>query len=81
MSFLRRVLGGASAEAVPPVEPAQAEAEDAARDAELLREDARRLSDDLIARQIRYADRCWTPPAQGGSRRADDAVGTDSGQG
>jgi hypothetical protein len=81
VSFLRRVFGDAPAEAVPPVDRARAEAEDAARDAELLREDARRLSDDLIARQIRYADRCWTPPAQGGSRRADDDVDSESGQG
>jgi hypothetical protein len=78
VSFLRRVFGGASAEAVAPEDAAVAAAEDAARDAELLREDARRLSDDLIARQIRFADRCWTPPAQGGPRRADD-TDTDPG--
>ena len=30
------------------------------------------LDDDLIQRQMRYADRAWTPPAQGGDRRADD---------
>ena len=29
-------------------------------------------TDDLLARQQRYADRAWTPPAQGGERRADD---------
>jgi hypothetical protein len=81
VSFLRRVFGGATAEAAPPVDPAAAEAEDAIRDAELLGEDARRCSDDLIARQIRYADRCWTPPAQGGSRRADDDEDAVSGQG
>ena len=43
-----------------------------ARDRELLREEARRLDDDLIQRQLRYADRAWTPPAQGGTRRSDD---------
>jgi hypothetical protein len=47
-------------------------AEEQARERELLRADAQRLSDDLIQRQMRYADRAWTPPAQGGSRRADD---------
>ena len=31
-----------------------------------------RLDDELIQRQLRYADRSWTPPAQGGERRADD---------
>ena len=43
----------------------------------LLREEALRLNDDLIQRQLRYADRSWTPPAQGGSRRADDGEGGD----
>jgi hypothetical protein len=38
----------------------------------LLRADARRLDDDLIQRQLRYADRAWTPPREGGERRADD---------
>ena len=46
--------------------------EEQARDRELLREEARRLSDDLIQRQLRYADRSWTPPPQGGERRAED---------
>ena len=73
MSFLRRVFGGGqSADAGPAVDPAAADAEDAERDAELARDDARRLSDYLLARQLRYADRAWTPPAQGGTRRADD---------
>ncbi len=44
-----------------------------------MRAEAERLSDDLLARQMRYADRSWTPPAQGGPRRADDAEGTDAG--
>jgi hypothetical protein len=73
MSFLRRLLGG---EPKPPDEPvrsaAELLAEEQARDRELLRADAERLSDDLIQRQMRYADRSWTPPAQGGTRRADD---------
>jgi hypothetical protein len=28
--------------------------------------------DDLRRRQLKYADKAWTPPAQGGERRADD---------
>lgn len=49
-----------------------------ARERELLRDEARRLDDELLQRQLRYADRSWTPPAEGGSRRADDAaVDTD----
>lgn len=51
--------------------PADAE-DEAARDRELLREEAERLDDDLIQRQLRYADRAWIPPAQGGDRRSDD---------
>ncbi len=42
------------------------------RERVLLRAEARRLDDDLIQRQMRYADRAWTPPAQGTERRADD---------
>ena len=80
MSFLRRILGGggkpegerrAEAPASPASVMAAADAE-AAREKELLLEEARRLDDDLIQRQLRYADRAWTPPAQGGTRRADD---------
>ena len=52
--------------------------DEAARDLELLREESRRLSDDLLARQLRYADRSWTPPAQGGPRRADDPDAGDA---
>lgn len=85
MSFLRRIFGagGGGGEAGRPAPDARdaadgdPEADDAARERELLAEEARRLSDDLLARQLRYADRSWTPPAQGGSRRADDAEGTE----
>jgi hypothetical protein len=45
------------------------------RDRELLRAEAMRLDNDLIQRQLRYASRSWTPPAQGGTRRADDGDG------
>jgi hypothetical protein len=38
----------------------------------LLRADAERLDDELLQRQLRYADRSWTPAPQGGERRADD---------
>ena len=34
--------------------------------------DQARLNDELLQRQLRYADRSWTPPAQGGTRRSDD---------
>jgi hypothetical protein len=79
MSFLRRMLGGgpaapagAGAEAGAAAPAAEDEVE---RDRRLLREDAQRLDDQLIQRQLRYADRSWTPPAQGGTRRADDTAG------
>lgn len=39
---------------------------------DLLRGEQERL-DDLVQRQLRYADHAWRPPDQGGSRRSDDA--------
>ncbi len=79
MGFLRRLLGGdgndpADGPEDPPA-PSAADlvAEEQARDRELLRADAERLDDELIQRQLRYADRAWTPPRQGGERRAEDA--------
>jgi len=54
------------------------EAEERARELELLRGEQERL-DELVLRQQRYADRSWVPPAQGGSRRSDDADRADSG--
>lgn len=84
MSFLRRLLGGADDGAKPPASPAgqagprpsatTVEDDEAERDRAILREDAARLSDDLLARQLRYADRKWTPPAQGGPQRSGDAA-------
>jgi hypothetical protein len=71
MGFLKRLLGGSPAPAPDAAEDA-APVDEAARERELLLEEARRLDDDLIQRQLRYADRAWTPPPQGGSRRADD---------
>ena len=78
MGFLRRLLGGAPAAddaakaQTPPVDPATAEADEAEREREILRADQARLNDELLQRQLRYADRSWTPPAQGGTRRSDD---------
>jgi hypothetical protein len=82
VAFLRRLFGGGE----PPAEPddhaepaaessiAAGEPEDEeARRRELMRAEAVRLDDDLIQRQLRYADRSWVPPREGGERRADDA--------
>ena len=76
MGFLRRLLRGSEGgdHARPAVEAADAatvEADERARDLDLLREDQERL-DDLARRQLRYAEYAWEPPAQGGERRADD---------
>jgi hypothetical protein len=85
MSFLKRLFGGgdegATSAPAPPNDPAVAQDEENARDRELMREEAQRLDDDLIQRQLRYADRAWTPPAQGGTRRADDAEGDGADEG
>ncbi len=76
MGFLRRLLGGGSPDdeahedATPA--PGAAPTDEAARDRELLLADAARLNDELLQRQLRYADRSWTPPAQGGTKRSDD---------
>jgi hypothetical protein len=83
VGFLRRVFGGNRPEAGrpddgapdPAAQPADAatiDADERARELELARFDQDRL-DDLVRRQQRNADRKWTPPAQGGERRADDA--------
>ena len=77
MSFLRRLFGGGEPSATPPADDSPANdmpavADEAEREHELLLAEARRLDDDLIQRQLRYADRSWTPPPQGGVRRADD---------
>lgn len=86
MGFLRRVLGGggdrpapepASGGAPEPARPDRTDPveDEIERDRRLLREEAERLDDALIQRQLRYADRAWVPSAQGGSRRADDGEG------
>jgi len=82
MGFLRRLIGAgdkgadAPASGEPAGNPAAAspeeiDAEERARERELLRAEQDRL-DDLVLRQQRYADRSWTPPSQGGPRRSDD---------
>jgi hypothetical protein len=79
MGFLRRLFGGGDESGPAPGEPgddaaseAAGDLDETARDRELLLDEARRLDSDLIQRQMRYADRAWTPPAQGGDRRAED---------
>jgi hypothetical protein len=83
VGFLRRLLGGgrdgdaAADEATESDDPDEAskpvdvDAEERARELELARFEQDRV-DDLVRRQQRYADRSWTPPAQGGERRSDD---------
>ena len=74
MDVLRRLFGGSKpvAPPTPEADPAAVEAEERARDLDLLNEDQARF-DDLAQRQMRYAEYAWEPPAQGGERRADDA--------
>lgn len=78
MQFLRRFgRGGGDGERTDTAETVvvdQAELDSAERDHELevLREDQARL-DELAQRQLKYAEYAWTPPPQGGERRADDA--------
>lgn len=77
MGFLRRILGGGEAAEAPdeppaePVDQAQLDAEERARELELLRDEQARMSE-LTRRQLRYADHAWRPPDQGGERRSDD---------
>jgi hypothetical protein len=76
MGFLRRLLGGdrpkdaEATEASPPLDHAEIDAAEKAYELQLLRDDQDRMTD-LTRRQLRYADHAWTPPAQGGERRAD----------
>jgi hypothetical protein len=73
MGFLKRLFGGGNGEtsAHAPVDPAEAEAAERQHELEVLREEQGRM-DELTRRQLRYSDYSWTPPAQGGERRADD---------
>ena len=76
MGFLKRLLGqgDGGAPSGSPSSPPSAEDVDAAERAyelELARAEQER-ADELVRRQQRYAQYAWTPPAQGGERRADD---------
>jgi hypothetical protein len=76
MGFLRRLLGAdrpkdaEPAGASPPLDDAELDAAEKAYELQLLRDDQDRMTD-LTRRQLRYANHAWTPPAQGGERRAD----------
>jgi hypothetical protein len=83
MGFLRRLLGGAAPEQARVGEPdddatgestADIDSAERAYEAALLRDEQERL-DELVQRQLRYADYAWQPPAEGGERRADDGEG------
>ena len=75
MGFLKRLFGGSSDSAdepaAPPSTPADIEADERAHELDLARSEQDRLTD-LQQRQLKYADHAWQPPAQGGTRRADD---------
>ena len=80
MGFLRRLFGGgqeeqgersAPADPADPADPAEIEQAEREHERDLARAEAARL-DELQRRQLRYADYAWTPPPQGGERRADD---------
>ncbi|HEY3163749.1 MAG TPA: hypothetical protein VGJ71_05280 [Candidatus Limnocylindrales bacterium] len=83
MGFLRRLLGGgsdteSSKGPAEPFDPAALDAEERARELELARFDQDRIGD-LVRRQQRYANRSWTPPAQGGEIRAGEGDDGDPG--
>jgi hypothetical protein len=74
MSFLRRLLGGddeATNGTEPAVDPVDANEAERLHERELARSESERL-DELRLRQLKYADKAWTPAKQGGERRADD---------
>jgi hypothetical protein len=74
MGFLRRLLKTETpgeASEVADVDPADADADERQHELEVLRDEQERLGE-LAQRQLRYAKYAWEPPAQGGSRRADD---------
>ena len=82
MGLFRRLFGperragdspDEDAEAAAPkqLDPAEIDESERAHELELARFEQDRV-DDLVRRQQRYADRSWTPPAQGGDRRSDD---------
>ena len=76
MSFLRRLLGGGGEGLADRAQEDAPDApDDEAADREVLRAEDERL-DEFRRRQLRYAKWSWRPPAQGGTRRADDAEAT-----
>lgn len=63
----------------PPVPSApDLEADERALSLDLARSENERL-DELAKRQLRYAAYSWTPPAQGGERRAENPDAEDIG--
>jgi hypothetical protein len=81
MSFLRRLVrrpdplrdgsDEPSTAAPLPIDQTTLDAEERAHELELARFEQERTGD-LVRRQQRYANRSWTPPAEGGERRAGD---------
>jgi len=79
VSLLRRLFGGGGEErdgddrrtTEPPATDAELQTAELEHEREIMRAESERL-DELRQRQLRYSDHAWTPPAQGGERRADD---------
>ena len=69
-----------SRSAPPPSAPSaiDIEADERALSLDLARSENERL-DDLAKRQLRYAAYSWTPPPQGGERRAENPHAEDNG--
>jgi hypothetical protein len=86
VGLLRRLFGGARDGEAADRESAQGQPEplidvdeeERAHELELARFEQERTTE-LMRRQQRYGGRSWTPPAQGGSRRADDETEGDAG--
>lgn len=84
MRFLRRLLRGsgepgrsttATSDAAEPAAATDDE-DERAHELELARFEQDRTTD-LVRRQQRYGDRSWTPPRQGGSKRAGEEDAED----
>ena len=86
MGFLRRLVGGGpepdlGTDAAASDDPGEApvpDEDEITRNRDLLREEADRLDDELLQRQLRYADRSWVPPTQGSSQRSGDEGAPES---
>jgi hypothetical protein len=82
MGFLKRLFGGGEppdpATDATPATAQELDEEERRYERELAAFEQAR-TDELRQRQQRYADRAWTPPAQGGERRADDRDPRDDG--